>query len=600
MNSAHDQILNQFSPEDGPDKRLTTWYAQGLSDALGDRLLMFDNTNLPSWEILRFKPALAHDSRFEAAVRERVEILSAFQHPSFPLVRPIKRLGHDDGLAVVSTYSSGAPLSDALKRPRSVDFALRMIRQLMPALVAFQNHTPRMSHGVLTVDRIVLSTEGRLMIREHMVGSALESLKLTVTRLWSEFGVLVPPTSAPAVSLDQRCDVAQLALIAVSLLAGRRLGPEDYPQKFASVLDEVARRQHSQTIARFESLRRWLERALQPGDQPFESAQDAEAALADFRDEPVRNHAPQEPAPTIVPPKAIPPPKDDSTPPMWSARPLPATIEASPSISSRTLAVRDRLVQLWSRVPRPLLRAATVGLCVVALVEAVIIGRLLMARSPTPAVVTKAVDTKPAETSAAVPSPSIAVAPIQQPAPTSPSAAPPPSAAASSETPLVIATAAVEAKVPETKPAAPLPAAVVRNGGFRVTAPIEVHVLDGERVLGSSADGPIMAPAGRREYDFVNSVIGLRMRRAVDVKPGQITAVALPVPNGVLNINAEPWAAVFIDGTAVGETPLGNLSVVPGEHEILFRHPQLGEKRQRTIVRSDTETRVSVNMQLKN
>ena len=57
---------------------------------------------------------------FEAAVRRRVEQLLGFHHDSFPLVRPIKRLGHDDGLAVVSTYSSGASLTEALKKPRSV------------------------------------------------------------------------------------------------------------------------------------------------------------------------------------------------------------------------------------------------------------------------------------------------------------------------------------------------------------------------------------------------------------------------------------------------------------------------------------------------
>ena len=34
-----------------------------------------------------------------------------------------------------------------------------------------------MAHGALTVDRIILNAEGRLVIREHMVGSALESLE---------------------------------------------------------------------------------------------------------------------------------------------------------------------------------------------------------------------------------------------------------------------------------------------------------------------------------------------------------------------------------------------------------------------------------------
>jgi hypothetical protein len=53
---------------------------------------------------------------------------------------------------------------------------------------------------------------------------------------------------------------------------------------------------------------------------------------------------------------------------------------------------------------------------------------------------------------------------------------------------------------------------------------------------------------------------------------------------------------VWIDGSPYGETPLGNLSITPGEHEILFRHPQLGERREKMIVRADASTRVSVTM----
>jgi hypothetical protein len=170
---------------------------------------------------------------------------------------------------------------------------------------------------------------------------------------------------------------------------------------------------------------------------------------------------------------------------------------------------------------------------------------------------------------------------------------------ATASVPLVVPTAAAEQKLPEIRDLQPPAAAAapVRNGGFRVSAPIELHVLDGERVVGSSVDGPIMAAAGRREYDFVNSAINYRVRQAVDVRPGQIVLVTVPVPNGRLNINAQPWAAVSIDGNSVGETPLGDLSVVPGEHEILFRHPQLGDSRQKVIVRSGVETRVTANLQ---
>jgi hypothetical protein len=54
---------------------------------------------------------------------------------------------------------------------------------------------------------------------------------------------------------------------------------------------------------------------------------------------------------------------------------------------------------------------------------------------------------------------------------------------------------------------------------------------------------------------------------------------------------------VLIDGKLVGETPIGNLSIPLGEHEIIFRHPQLGELRRTALVRSDAVTRVSANLE---
>ena len=87
MSTARDLIVDQLPPAAENGTRLTTWYAQGHSDGLGDRLLMFDNTTAPSWELLRFKPELARDPRFATALRHRIETLSTFQHPAFPVVR---------------------------------------------------------------------------------------------------------------------------------------------------------------------------------------------------------------------------------------------------------------------------------------------------------------------------------------------------------------------------------------------------------------------------------------------------------------------------------------------------------------------------------
>jgi hypothetical protein len=153
-----------------------------------------------------------------------------------------------------------------------------------------------------------------------------------------------------------------------------------------------------------------------------------------------------------------------------------------------------------------------------------------------------------------------------------------------------------EVKLAATRPPEVKPAATTRSGGFRLSTSIEVHVLDGERFLGSSGDGPIILPAGRHELEFVNSAIGYRARRVVYVTAGEIASLAVTVPNGTLNVNATPWAAVWIDGNPYGETPLGNLSIAPGEHEILFRHPQFGERREKAVVRTDASTRVAVTM----
>jgi PEGA domain len=138
-----------------------------------------------------------------------------------------------------------------------------------------------------------------------------------------------------------------------------------------------------------------------------------------------------------------------------------------------------------------------------------------------------------------------------------------------------------------------------RTGGVKVSSPFEVTLLENERLLGSSAGGAVLMTAGRHEFELVNSALGYRARRVVDIRPGQIVSLAVKPPNGSVSINALPWAEVWIDGSSVGETPIGNISIPLGEHDILFRHPQLGERREKAIVRSDRLTRVSANLQAK-
>jgi hypothetical protein len=148
---------------------------------------------------------------------------------------------------------------------------------------------------------------------------------------------------------------------------------------------------------------------------------------------------------------------------------------------------------------------------------------------------------------------------------------------------------------PETKPAAaPGPASSL--GGVKVTSGIDLQVFEDGRLVGTTA-GAMALANGRHTLEVVSDKLGYRSRHMVDVRPGQTTYLNVTPPNGRVSVNAVPWAEVWIAGSLVGDTPLANLSLPLGEHEIVFRHPQLGERRQTAIVRSDTITRVTANMQ---
>jgi hypothetical protein len=134
------------------------------------------------------------------------------------------------------------------------------------------------------------------------------------------------------------------------------------------------------------------------------------------------------------------------------------------------------------------------------------------------------------------------------------------------------------------------------SGWISVSAPAEVQVFEEGRLIGTSRSDRIMVSAGRHELEIVNEALDYRVTRAVNVTPGQVSGVRLEWPKGSMALNAQPWAEVWIDGERVGETPIGNVAVPIGPHEIVFRHPQFGEQVVRATVTAGESARVSVDM----
>ena len=146
------------------------------------------------------------------------------------------------------------------------------------------------------------------------------------------------------------------------------------------------------------------------------------------------------------------------------------------------------------------------------------------------------------------------------------------------------AIAVAGAAEPERAPAPSLEATDLVYDAGKVSRGVKVtHVFVLKNVGGS--DFPIRCA--------VNSAVGYRARQIVDIKPGQILKMSVKPPDGRVSVNAIPWAQVWINGSLVGDTPIANLPLAAGEHQITFRHPQLGEQTQRVMVRTAAVTRVS-------
>ena len=134
------------------------------------------------------------------------------------------------------------------------------------------------------------------------------------------------------------------------------------------------------------------------------------------------------------------------------------------------------------------------------------------------------------------------------------------------------------------------------SGWIAVAAPVDVQIFENERLLGSTRSERIMVAVGRHELELVNDALGYRATRVVHVSPGQVSTVRPEWPKGSMALNAQPWADVWIDGERIGETPIGNLAVAIGPHEVVFRHPELGEQVVRTTVTLNDPARLSVDL----
>lgn len=162
------------------------------------------------------------------------------------------------------------------------------------------------------------------------------------------------------------------------------------------------------------------------------------------------------------------------------------------------------------------------------------------------------------------------------------------------------AATALAMPAPELAPAPVAPApqntGAPLAGWITAKLPFPAEIREKGQLIGTTDTDRLMLAAGLHQLEFVNEPLGYRATRSVQVVAGRVLPISLDLPKGSVNLNAAPWAEVWLDGVRVGETPIGNLTVPIGPHEIIFRHPQFGEKRHAISVTAGAPVRISVEM----
>jgi hypothetical protein len=116
-------------------------------------------------------------------------------------------------------------------------------------------------------------------------------------------------------------------------------------------------------------------------------------------------------------------------------------------------------------------------------------------------------------------------------------------------------------------------------GFLAIFSPFEVTITEGKRAIRLDDRNQVMLPPGPHDLRLENRALGYREVRRVEVQPGALTSFSIVPPRSSLAVTASAVAEVWVDGVAVGQTPLPNVPVDLGTREVLLRSAAGVERR---------------------
>jgi hypothetical protein len=122
---------------------------------------------------------------------------------------------------------------------------------------------------------------------------------------------------------------------------------------------------------------------------------------------------------------------------------------------------------------------------------------------------------------------------------------------------------------------APVPAG---HGLLAVSIPVEIRASERGKPIGTTQATPWQLPAGQHELELVNDLLGVRLVRQVEIRDGLVHGLEVEIAPGALSVTTSPEARVLIDGEPLGSA-VARYPVTAGQHDVIARHPTLGDRR---------------------
>jgi hypothetical protein len=230
-----------------------------------------------------------------------------------------------------------------------------------------------------------------------------------------------------------------------------------------------------------------------------------------------------------------------------------------------------------SKVPIALAAAAVLG---VGFAYKVFSGSSKATAKPAPAAVAKTESPARVDNSFSSSQPPLG----STPAPAT--SAPAPAAPVNTAPPAPVTPPTPPPAAPEVPPAAAAPA----TGKLAVSSPTSAEIYMGDKLLGSTPT-TLELPPGRQRLEYRHG--DLRTVVTHDIKANS-TVTASVTFQVTVQINARPWAQVYVDGTprrSLGQTPLSGITVPIGA-VLIFENPGFESKTYRV---TDKEAAIQVN-----